>query len=52
MDFVLRLSEAHLNVIIGALARQPYGEVASLFSSISAQINEQQTAKSPKNPTP
>jgi hypothetical protein len=52
MDFVLKLSEAHLNVIIEALARKPYGDVASIFSSIGAQINEQQAAKSPKNPTP
>ena len=41
MDFVLRLSEAHVNVIIHALGRLPYSDVAPVFTTIGLQLNEQ-----------
>ena len=45
MDFELKLTEAQINLIINALGRMPYSEVAHLFAIIGQQINGQSAAQ-------
>lgn len=44
MDFTIKLDLSQINLVMRALGRQPYDDVAALIANIAAQANSQSVA--------
>jgi hypothetical protein len=51
MEFNFKLSLEQANIILNALAKEPYNVVFSVIETISKQANEQTAQNQPTTPT-